>query len=415
MNRLQLLCLVLLAISLHASAQYRVAVVGSSTAGGTGAWPLDSSWVNRFNQYYKHKLHIVDSTYTLAVGGYPVYKGMPTSFVPPPNREGPDPAHNVTRANISLASLPLPYNGIVFINYPSNKYEEYSIAEIMFCLQTIYDSVVKEGHRCYIITTQPRSGGIWDDPALKRKLAVIKDSIFNRFGTAQTINFYDGLYNPADSTILAKYNSGDGIHFNNDGHRELFERVRAKNVFNIALPVKLASFSGDYRNDQISLQWTAECTDPNTSFTLQHSADGKIYSDLQKLKASSTSSTGYHYNDINPRTGKNFYRLLISESGQTIYSNTIMVRNTKPGLVLTKLYPNPANQPMLVAELSNSQDLSGTVSIINISGLCLMSRETNFKKGSMQLWLPVDNLPEGQYMLTIRYGDGQSIIRSFSK
>lgn len=415
MNRLQLLCVVLLATCLHASAQYRVAVVGSSTAGGTGAWPLDSSWVNRFNQYYKYKLHIVDSTYTLAVGGYPVYKGMPTSFVPPPNREGPDPAKNVTRANISMAGLPLPYNGIVFINYPSNKYEEYSIAEIMFCLQTIYDSVVKEGHRCYIMTTQPRTGGIWDDPALKRKLAVLKDSIINRFGTAQTINFYDGLYNPADSTILAKYNSGDGIHYNNDGHKELFERVRAKNVFNIALPVKLELFMGEYANEKISLQWTAECTDPNTSFTIQHSSDGKTYSDLQQVKATGTQSSNYRYSDIYPFSGKNFYRLQIRETAQTIFSNAIMIRNTKPGLALNKLYPNPANQPMLVAEISSAENYSGSISIYSISGLALMNRETNFKKGEMQLWLPVDNLPEGQYILTIRYGDEQYIVRSFSK
>lgn len=175
MKRLQIICLLVLAINLPVLAQYRVAVIGSSTAGGTGAWPLDSSWVNRFNQYYKHKLQIVDSTYTLAVGGYPVYKGMPSSYVPPVNRDGPDHYKNVTMANKVLASLPIPGNAIVFVNYPSNKYEEYTIKEIMFCLQTIYDSVVKEGHRCFIITTQPRTGGVWDDPAMKRKLAVIKD------------------------------------------------------------------------------------------------------------------------------------------------------------------------------------------------------------------------------------------------
>ncbi|WP_127131484.1 SGNH/GDSL hydrolase family protein [Pseudoflavitalea rhizosphaerae] len=414
MNRLHLICLMLLACCPSASSQYRVAVVGSSTAGGTGAWPLDSSWVNRFNQYYKHKLQIVDSTYTLAVGGYPVYKGMPSSYVPPPDRDGPDHNRNVTRANACLAGLPLPYNGIVFINYPSNKYEEYSIAEIMICLQTIYDSVLKEGHRCYIITTQPRSGGIWDNPALKRKLAVIKDSIINRFGT-QSINFYDGLHNPADSTILTKFHSGDGIHFNNEGHRELFERVRAKNVFNIVLPVKLQYFKGEYGNDKISLQWTAECTNPNTTFIIQRSEDGKSYNNLGELKATSTQASVYRYLDSTHLAGKNFYRLQIQESAQPIYSNILLIRNAKPGLALNKLYPNPANQPMLVAELSAAQHYSGTVSIHSISGLSFMSRETNFRKGGMQLWLPVEHLPGGQYILSIRYGDGQSILRCFSK
>lgn len=415
MNRLPLLFLMLLACCLSATSQYRVAVVGSSTAGGAGAWPADSSWVNRFNQFYKHKLRIVDSTYTLAIGGYPVYKGMPSSYAPPPDRDGPDHSRNVTRANAYLADLPLPYNGIVFINYPTNKYEEYSIEEIMNCLQIIYDSVLKEGHRCYIITTQPRSGGVWDNPALKRKLAVIKDSTINRFGTAQTINFYDGLYDPADSTILAKFNSGDGIHFNNEGHRELFERVRAKNVFNTVLPVKLPSFNGEYKNEKISLQWTAECTDPNTAFTIQRSPDGRSFNDLSELKAIGTQANSYRFTDSNPLPGKNFYRLQIQETAQIIYSNALLIKNATPGLVLNRLYPNPANQPMLVAEINAAQNYSGSVNILSISGLSFMSRETHFKKGEMQLWLPVEYLPGGQYILCIRYGDGQSILRSFSK
>lgn len=415
MKRLHIICLLLLAIQLPALAQYRVAVIGSSTAGGTGAWPLDSSWVNRFNQYYKHKLHIVDSTYTMAVGGYAVYKGMPSSFVPPPNREGPDHNRNVSRANAVLASLPLPYNAIVFVNYPSNKYEEYSIEEIMYCLQTIYDSVTKEGHQCYIITAQPRTGGIWDRSDMKRKLAVIRDSTINRFGLPHTINFYDGLYNPADSSILQHFSSGDGIHFSNAGHRELFERVKAKNVFNSVLPVKLHSFSGELKNGQSSLEWIAECTDPNTSFALQRSSDGMNFTPLKELKASGTSQATYHVNDADPLPGKNFYRLEIREPGQTIFSNILLVRNAKAGLVLNKLYPNPANQPMLVAEITASQNYAGTVSILNISGVSMMSKESQFRKGDMQLWLPVDYLPAGQYLLSIRYGDGQSILRSFSK
>jgi hypothetical protein len=415
MNRLQLLCLLLLAFGLPVSAQYRVAVIGSSTAGGAGAWPIDSSWVNRFNQYYKHQLHLVDSTYTFAVGGYPVYKGMPSSYVPPPHRDGPDHGRNVTMANASLASLPLPYNGIVLVNYPSNKFEEYSLAEIMRCFQTIYDSVVREGHRCYIVTAQPRTGGIWNDPALKRKLAVIKDSIINRFGTAQTINFYDGLYDPADSSILAKFNSGDGIHFNNEGHRELFERVRAMDLFRITLPVKLSSFKGEYKNGQVSLKWAAEHTDPNTSFTVQRSEDGRSFHNLQQLKSSGTKTANYQFTDPHPFAGKNFYRLEIHGSGQTIYSNAIMIRNTQPGLVMSTLLPAPAQQPMLIAMINASQDYAATVNIISVSGLPLMSRETHFRKGEMQLSLPVNFLPRGQYLLSIRYGDGESILRSFKK
>lgn len=148
MNKLYCLLLAILAC-LDGFSQHRIAVIGSSTAAGVGASVKDSGWVRRFNYYYKYQLGIVDTTFQLAIGGYPVYKGMPTNYVPPPNREGPDPHHNVSKAVIGLGDLPIPANGVVVINYPSNGYDYFSIGEIMFCLQTIYDSVVRKGHRCF--------------------------------------------------------------------------------------------------------------------------------------------------------------------------------------------------------------------------------------------------------------------------
>lgn len=415
MKRLHFFCLLLAVCCQEVTAQYRVAVIGSSTAGGTGAWPPDSAWVRRFNYHYKHQLGIVDSTYMLAVGGYPVYKGMPGSYVPPVDRDGPDHNNNVTRANTVLSTLPVPANAIVFVNYPSNKYEQYSIAEVMFCLQTIYDSVLKEGHRCYIITTQPRTGGAFDDPAVKRKLAVIRDSTIRRFGVANTINFYDGLYNPADSSILAKYDSKDGIHFNNAGHRELFERVLAKNVFATPLPVKLTKFTGSYANATIALQWTAECTDLNTSFTLQRSSDGRNFENISVLKAKGLRSNLYEFADRQSSPGKNYYRLQISETSSSVMSNVILVKNPQEGLQVKGLHPNPASQPALEAELVAAQNYSGSVTVFNTAGMSFYRKETSFEKGLGKLIIPVQFLPRGQFILCIRYGDGHSILRSFSK
>jgi len=97
----------------------------------------------------------------------------------------------------------------------------------------MYDSVTGAGHTCFITTTQPRTDGNFGLPSIKKKLAVIKDSIIERFGVHHTLNFWDGMYNPADTSILPLYAAGDGIHFNNAGHKVLFQRVVAKNVFGL--------------------------------------------------------------------------------------------------------------------------------------------------------------------------------------
>lgn len=221
----------------------RISVIGSSTAAGVGASSPDSSWVGRMNYYFKYQQGLVDSIHRLGVSATTPYHGMPTSYTPPAGRPSPDPLHNVTRAVSLLQGMAVPANGIVIVNYPSNGYDAYSIAEIMSRLQTIYDSAIQAGNRCYVTTTQPRSDGNFSQPSIRLKMAVLKDSIINRFGVANTLNFWDGMYNPADTTILAAYRA-DSTHFNNLGHRILFERVVAKNIFNLPAPAV-----GDYRSN----------------------------------------------------------------------------------------------------------------------------------------------------------------------
>lgn len=237
------LFLLLLFLPLLSEAQTRLVVIGSSTAAGVGASVYDSSWVGRSNRYFKYQLGITDTVHNLGVSGTTNYHGMPTTYVPPPGRPAPDPLHNVSRAVSLLAGLGSSTDGVTIVNFPSNGYDTYSIEEILSSLQVIYDSAVQGGNRCYIVTPQPRSSGAFGTPAIRLKMAILKDSIVNRFGVANTLNFWDGMYNPADTTILAMYDA-DGTHFNNAGHRVLFDRVVAKNIFNLPPPAV-----GDYRSN----------------------------------------------------------------------------------------------------------------------------------------------------------------------
>jgi len=220
----------------------RLVAIGSSTTAGTGASVMDSSWVSLLERYYKCQLRLIDTAYNLGLGGADPYNAMPTSYVPPVGRATPDSNVNVSKACFLLEDLANSANGSVIVNFPSNQYIEYSIAEILNCLQTIYDSLIFQGYTCFITTTQPRTDDAFNTPLVKKKLTDIKDSIIKRFGLAKTLNFWDGMVNPADSSILAKYSSGDLIHFNNAGHRALFEKVVAKNIFK--LPVWYSKATG---------------------------------------------------------------------------------------------------------------------------------------------------------------------------
>lgn len=393
----------------------RMVAIGSSTTGGTGSFPLDSSWVGRFRHYYVTQQGIASAVHNLGVGGYTCYQGMPTSYVPPPGRPGPQPGYNVTMVVSLLAGLAVPENGVVIVNYPTNGYNTYTIDEIMTCLQTIYDSATRLGNKCYITTTQPRGDTPFNTSAVKRKLADIKDSILNRFGD-NAINFYDGLYNPADSTILPAYKSAvDDIHFNNTGHRVLFERVQAKNVFGVALPVKLHQFAAVLQDKKVMVKWTAAHDDPDGVFTIQRSHNGQDFEPLQQVPVQKqTGKHAYTCMDEVPLPGTSYYRLAIRERERTYYSKMATVINTLPELTIKRLYPVPAGK-VLQLETMAAKTQPVTIEIINHAGMLLQRSRRTITKGTGMITIPVAHLAGGAYFIRISNKDGQSHIRSFSK
>jgi len=201
----------------------KLVIIGSGTSACIGPNPVSSCYVNQLNTYY-NKLAPFDTIIDnhLARGSTNCYNGMPSSYISPYNAaSGYTPIKDI---NITAALALHP--DAVLVNYPSNGYDMLSVSEIMFCLRTIRDSANKNGVPCYITTTQPRtSPASFNTSAIKRKLAMLKDSILAAFGN-YAIDFYTGLIKPADSSLL--YDAGDQVNMNAEGHTILFQRVLGK-------------------------------------------------------------------------------------------------------------------------------------------------------------------------------------------
>jgi hypothetical protein len=420
MKKLYLLAIALLCLNALPAQVQKMAAIGSSTTGGTGAWPPDSSWLKRLNYHYKYVLGKLDTTYTHGVGGYSCYKGMPSSYTPPPDRPGPDPGNNISIALRELHNMDNPGNGVIIVNYPSNGYLTYSMEEIMQCLQTIYDSAVAAGHICYVTTTQPRTDGNFAEPENKRKLAVIKDSIINRFGEAHTLNFYDGMINPADSSIRADLAAGDNIHYNNAGHRELFQRVVAKDIFNLtpqaALPVTIEQFSAAIKNATVVLQWTAHHDDAHSYFVVQRSADGLHFESLTKLPVEKNGSAKntYRYEDAQATGGHLYYRLEVHEAARLYYSSVVSVKIPVTELLAGNIYPTKVLHT-LTLEIISAEPRRATLEIIGSNGMRLKTFLRELQRNKNIISLPVPELPAGSYFLRITCAGSAPLIRSFLK
>lgn len=203
-----------------------IVILGSSTSAGIGPTVADSAYVNRFRKYvqsYDKDALVIN----LAVGGYTTYDVMPTGFVPPSGRPTPKVNNNITKA---LSYHP----DAILINLPSNDANlGYSVAD-QLKNYSVLDSICDANNiPVWVTTTQPRNL----DTAKRNLLMVMRDSTIARYGD-HCVDFWTELAN-ADGTINNKYNSGDGIHLNNAGHRVLFNRVVEAKLWNQLYPVSV--------------------------------------------------------------------------------------------------------------------------------------------------------------------------------
>jgi hypothetical protein len=220
MLRLTLMVSVFLVITVAAHSQKKLFVLGSSTSACWGVSSPANCYLTRLANHYNLNGQpvVIENR---AVAGFNVYKSMPLTYRPPAGRDLPTPYYTITDA---LAANP----DVILVNYPSNNYEIYSVAEVMFCLRTIKEQANKAGKPLYVTTAQPRTSF---DAAGREKLRILKDSILHQFGAA-AVDFYTGIADPQSLAIATPYQvPGDPIHLNDEAHNVLFQRLLAKNIF----------------------------------------------------------------------------------------------------------------------------------------------------------------------------------------
>lgn len=398
---------VLLLLNLTSFSQLKtIAVIGSSTAEGAGAQPVDSSWVRRLSYHFKNELGRVDTIYNRALGGTNNYQGMPSSYVPPPGRDNPLDGRNVTWA---LSVNP----DIVIVSYVSNNLDGYSIAETMFTLQVLMDSVHAAGKHCFITTTQPRTNF---SEAGRERLRVLKDSILNRFGE-YAINFFDPIVNPIDNTIASEYKFAfDDVHLNNAGHRVLFEQVVAKNILDFSpLPVEIRNFAAKLQNGQVLLQWSSFDEEPFTTYNIQRSSNGVNFETLHKIDAAEAQGEKkYSWVDKNPVGGASYYRLFIEQPSGNAYSKVISVKNELPAMVVKRIYSGIGAHNITI-EIITPETKNARFDIIGSNGAVIRSFNRQLFRHTNTINLPVGAIPSGSYFLRITSPGRAPVTQTFVK
>ncbi|WP_420455696.1 SGNH/GDSL hydrolase family protein [Rubrivirga sp.] len=207
----------------------RVAVLGDSNSAGAGPSDRDDVWVNRLRRHLE-ATRPGSTVFNYAVNGYTTYNAVPTNRNPPPNRPPPDPSRNVSAA---LRTGP----DVIVIAMTSNDANRgYGVAEQL----ANYDAIVAAAGETpvFVATTTPRNSFRQiDTVSVETRMGyqiAMRDSTLARWGRL-AIDFWTPLATP-DDRLSPDYDVGDGVHFNAEAHRLLFEAVVASALVSVALP-----------------------------------------------------------------------------------------------------------------------------------------------------------------------------------
>lgn len=336
-----------------------IVVLGSSTSAGTGANPPDSAYVNRVRAH----IASVDTTYkvlNLAVGGFTSYHVMPTSFVPPGGRPTPRATNNITYA--------LEYNPkAIFINLPSNDAaSSYPLSEQIANYDTLVVVANRSNVKLWITTTQPRN---LSSQAQLDLLTGMRDSVFSRYAP-YAVDFWTTLAQP-NGFIVPEFNSGDGIHLNNAGHRLLYQRA-IEVILPILVPVELVSFIGSRSGSTVLLQWITGTEANNYGFEVQRSTNKTDFETIGFVEGSGTtaSPTSYSFSDGSAAKEQTWYYRLkqIDYDGTASFSGLAEVEAELPvGFFLFQNYPNPFN-PVTTVSFTLPKAMEAQLKLYDITG-----------------------------------------------
>ena len=173
------------------------------------------------------------------------------------------------------------------------------------------------------------------------------------------------------------------------------------------LPVKLTSFAALVKAPStVKLNWTIAEAINFDHFTVQRSADGSSFKNLQTVAAQNSSSSqaqAYTYTDMQA-SGSNYYRLaMVDIDGTVTYSNTLFVQANVSGGI--KIYPSLVENKQLYVEQGNASAHSKAM-VFDMNGR-KVAEQTLQNNSGRQLITLNGSVKIGSYIVSVTDGTNQ--------
>ncbi len=199
------------------------------------------------------------------------------------------------------------------------------------------------GVQVLLCSVAPR---ISNDPATQQLGQGIQNLVSSR-SSNNPVTFVDIYQTISWREGWEKFAMADSVHPNDTGYQlmadALFETLRP--LLTLVTPVELAAFTANAFENRVLLQWSTASETNNYGFEIEHSTGGAPFSRIGFVAGNGTTlrPEEYSFQHLDPKAGKNFYRLRqIDSDGAFSFSPIVEAVISHPQeFSLAAAYPNP--------------------------------------------------------------------------
>ncbi len=185
-------------------------------------------------------------------------------------------------------------------------------------------------------------------------------------------------------------------------------------LFNQVLPVKFLTVSVKEQNGYNILNWVTGLEINSDFFQVERSLDGKKFEPIGRIKGAfnTTNITTYNFVDSNTKNLDVlhiYYRIKQVDFGGRYYYSAVRTVSLKE-LSSIKVYPNPTsgNSKLIISSFVPT-DIN--VSITDIAGKLIYSKNVYTKTGINQLEIDLKSCADGVYFVTVTQPSKVNILR----
>ncbi len=202
------------------------------------------------------------------------------------------------------------------------------------------------------------------------------------------------------------------VNNNTDGINS-FTRFSIVNINNYILPVAIINFKAYRLYNTVQVSWTSISELNVAKYNIEHSADAINFTVLDSLPvtAAITPQKDYHYVDMRPLNGNNYYRIkAVDKDGKITCSDiaSVNICNNKAGI---EIYPNPVKGQIVTIQFNDLPDGNYKLILYSISNQKLLEQKIDHygSSASYQLMFP-QLFANAIYYISIT-GNGKTIRR----